>query len=368
MSKNKRRRPPASKTIVSCLQVLQLLPLEGEGLSPRELDEAGREAFEWTFTRRTLDRYLKQLEEAGLIEVAGEPREGRAGRVPQRWLAIPQATGRTKLSPELSVAMVLLERLAKSLLPPELLEKLAPQFRSANELIRLQRRVRAGLRWPEQVEFVPDSLSRQPACVDAEVLRTLQQALLNGEKVECRYATADDVLRGREPKVTVREMRGLVQRGATLYAVVTRPGRPDQPLTLRLDRFHSVRRLSNTKISAAHRSLQDLVSAGLFDFPFSEGRHRFLARIDADERLRLIEEPLSDDQTIRDEADGIYVRATVRDTRALENYVLSRISHITVIEPESLRRRLLEHLGAASSSYGLSAAKSGIPMRRKLSQ
>lgn len=346
-----RRRPAASATIVNYLQLLQLIPVDQIGLSPRELHLAGCEAFDWQFTRRTLDRYLGQLDDAGLIEPAGVPREGRAGRAPQRWVAVPLATGRSRLSPELSVAMVLLERLARSLLPQEILDTLEPQFRAANELIRVQRRVRLGLRWPEQVEYIPDSLRREPQRVDPTVLRTLQEALLRGEQIECRYATAEDLIKKRIPRVSVREVRGLVQRGATLYVVVTRPGKPEHPYTLRLDRFRAVRRLSNTRSATGVKSLRSWVDDGLFDFPYSEGLERFVARVDSDERLRLMEEPLAKDQVIHEDASGIYVSASVRDTRALENYVLSRISHITVIEPLALRQRVLEQLRHANDMY-----------------
>jgi predicted DNA-binding transcriptional regulator YafY len=335
------------------MQILKILPEKGRGLTPREIAAVGQREFNWSFTRRTLDRYLAQLYGDDFIRLDGPERQGREGAEPQRWLAgNGQRPGTQKVSPELAIAMVMLERVAKSLLPPEVLEPLKPQFAAADELIRLQRRFRKGLRWPENVDFLPDTVSRQRQTVDPTILRALQQALLRGEQIECRYATAADILGDRKPRSTVREVRGLVQRGSILYAVVTKPGQPISPLTYRVDRFREVKRLLGTSIDPADLSLRDWIAGGLFDFPFAEGQQRFRARIDEDEQLRLLEEPLSADQIVHREADGLYVEATVRDTRALENYVLSRISHITVLEPARLRASVQRQLKAAVAAYG----------------
>jgi predicted DNA-binding transcriptional regulator YafY len=344
-------RPHASKTTSNLLEILRLLPVRGRGLTPREIAEAGREQFRWEFTRRTLDRYLRQLHDDELIKVDGRERTGREGAEPQRWLAVAGRAPDARPSSEMAIAMVMLERMAKSLLPPEILEPLQTQFQAANELIRVQRHIRQGLRWPERVDFVSDSLSRVRQKVDPVILQTIQQALLRSEQIECRYATNADILANRKPRLTVREVRGLVQRGFTLYAVVTSPRHPNNPRTYRLDRFHEVNRLKGTTIEGAEAGLRDWIAAGLLDFPFSDGECRFRARIDEHEQALLLEEPLSADQVIHRERDGLYVEATVRDTRALENYVLSRISHITVLEPERLRNSVRKQLQEAMAAY-----------------
>jgi len=253
-----------------------------------------------------------------------------------------------------AVAHLLLDRIARSILPSELLVSLQDDLEKAREHAYLRRKADHRLGWTDKVAFVPDSLRRLPPALDPNVLKTLQTALLDGKQVECEYLSRDRKRTERDPKPKLHtlEIRGLVQRGASLYAIVTYASRPERigAYPYPVGRFVSAKLLT-AKVTHRPETLQDYLDRGVLEFDFQRGRIPLRARIDNDEMVTLTESPLSEDQQIRVTSRGNFVTATVLDSRMLENYLLSHCTHIEVLEPVELRQRLSAKLRAAAKVY-----------------
>ncbi len=328
------------------------LPPGKPGLTPREL----RNKFLRLPTNttgepksvRTTQRWLNTLKDQGLATTV-EQDPDRNENDAQHWYATPKKKDRLSIAE--AIAYHLIEQVAQPLLPPEIMEALDRQFTVARESIRQQRKVSAEGQWTEQVAVIREEFARTPKHVDPAVLRNIQTALMRKKQVRCLYQSSTRKLKQEKPREHLLEIRGLVQKGPTLYAVVT-VATHQRPKTVAfaLDRFLSAEILKDP-VRHWDTTLKDFIDGGGLEFGHSGEKIQFKARIDEDLGIALTESPLSDDQVITRDGYGIYVTATLWQSWPFESWILSRASKICVLAPPPLRDKIAEILEAANEQY-----------------
>ncbi len=329
----------------------ECLPPGKPGLTPRELrlkflriptNISGEPK-----TVRTTQRWLNLLKDQGLATTVEQDPDRNENAI-QHWVATPKK--KAKLSIAEAIAYHLIEQVAQPLLPPEVLESLEHQFTQARESIRQQRNVRPEAQWTEQVAVIREEFGRRPKHVDPGVLKTIQTALIRKKQVRCLYQSSTTKLKQNQPREHLLEIRGLVQKGPVLYAVVTVVTH-EKPKTVAyaLHRFLSAELLKDP-VRHWGTTLKEFIAGGGLEFGRAGQKIQFKARIDEDLAITLGESPLSEDQAIAKDDSGIYITATLWQSWTFESWILSRAAKICVTEPAALREKVA---GILKSAHGL---------------
>lgn len=190
-------------TMARLWQLLKLLPSRPPGDTAQALhDRLAGEGH--AVARRTVERDLDDLSRIFPIVCndKGKPygwywMEGAS-------LDIPSLT----LAEALSLQMM--QKLLRPLLPAAILRALEPHFGHAEtKLEALAEDENPLARWKDKVRHVPPTLPLQPPTIPAEVLETVQEALLRDRQVEVEYQAAH----ADQASPLILHPLGLVQRG-----------------------------------------------------------------------------------------------------------------------------------------------------------
>ena len=175
---------PVGTQLQRVMSVLDLLPVQGEGFTARQLYDA----HPWGVDHRTLLRDLAVLEELDLAQRRTPKRDTLGDSVSERWLRVPgKHPQRKRISTERAIALGLLERVSRSLLPAQVVKALHGEFEEARRHLTMQRNLNPWTRRTDKVEIVPDTFTRRPIDVKKEVLLGLQKALLADVQISARY-------------------------------------------------------------------------------------------------------------------------------------------------------------------------------------
>lgn len=329
-------------------QLLEILPLEVPGATATELTGAGNEEFGWGVTKRTVERYLIALFDAGLARtIEGRDQRTRENEI-QHWVADSTRNMHTaRLGTPDALALHLIERVADSLLPPEIVAVLSQRMDSARSHLKRVRKVDRDAAWANKVAVLPEGFSLRPPSIDKDILKTLQRALLSEQQVQCTYQATERSDLKRYPL----EPRALILRGAVLYVIATRPDKPSKATAwYRVHRFKSVTILEK-KVTASGFQLNTFLDKGGAEFGAKGERIQFQAWVSTRLAEKLKETPLSEDMTLRPAQGGAMVKATLWQSWLFESWILSRGPDLRVMEPQSLRDVTAERLRTAVAAY-----------------
>jgi predicted DNA-binding transcriptional regulator YafY len=331
------------------MMLLDALPQRRQAVTAKQLFES----HPWKVDLRTLQRDLNLLEELDLAERRAPIPDDFEDSRSERWCAISRNSPfRARLSTEQAIALDLIERLSKSLLPATVVRALRDEFAEARRHLQMQRNVDARTRWADKVEVLPEGFSATPNDTDARILQRLQQALLTDRRVEARYRA---LARGKSKKRQL-EPRALVQRGSTLYIIATRADKtPSDPHWYAVHRFLSVRVLKS-RCDASPFHLREFLAKGGGDFGSSGAPITFKARVSKELKRALDTAPLSADMKIRPANGGGIITATVPRSWTFQRWLLSRGPDLEVLEPADLREYMRSQLQAALAGYAPATA------------
>ncbi|MEA3302338.1 MAG: WYL domain-containing protein, partial [Pseudomonadota bacterium] len=200
-------------------------------------------------------------------------------------------------------------------------------------------------RWADKIRTVSPALSMVQAHMDAEVLETVQQALLEEHQLDVIYRK----LAGRESHSLRLHPLGMVQRGSTTYLVATAFEYDDVRLYA-VQRIVCAAALDEAVKYPAGFSLDDYIADGSMQFG-SRKEIRLRARLSDDLAAILAETPLAEDQKLTCKADSHYVHATVIDSWQLHWWIMSQGPGIEVLKPVRLRRDIEASLSKALAAY-----------------
>lgn len=335
-----------SDTLVRHIAMLGTIPALPRRISARELAERLRaQGFE--IDVRSVERDLHKLSRFGLVSDEARP----AG-----WSWMKSAKGFTlpPTSPEAALLLELVRRHLAGLLPRSMLATLAQPFEMARQQLAMCSEMPFA-RWAERIAVLPETVPLAVPEVAAEVGNCICDALLRERQLEVNYR-AIEAARARR---FVLHPLGLVLRGGVFYLVATVEGYEDA-------RQFALQRMSQPKVleEACRRPRDFSLAAHIheqraFEWPRGE-MIRLELRVDSWLSRHLGERPLAADQEItpmRGEEDAFRVRATVAGTEQLHWWLRSLGSHVEVLKPARLRRRLATELTELAARYGADATR-----------
>lgn len=332
---------PASSTnntIARQWELLKMLPTRGPGLTSHEicdrLKDAGHEV-----SKRTVERDLKSLENIFALRCNDKS-------APWGW-SLPndqaQALPGIALGEALTLRMV--EDYIRPLVPAVMLEGLEARFSQARQKLQVLEEDNQSARWLNKVASVHPAMPTMPPQIDAQILETVQCALLEETQVACRYysahsdKTADHVL----------NPLGLVQRGQVTYLVATAAPHTDVRLYA-VHRVLTAKQLKDACVVPAGFSLRGYVQSDAMAFG-TPTPIKLKAWVTAKLARIIRETPLSADMQLVQDGEGQILTATVNDTWQLRWWALSHAGSLVVMEPDLLKQALLEQLEGAVGMY-----------------
>lgn len=311
------------------LDLLILVPRQGKLSTPQlhqRLSARGHDV-----STRTVQRDLEDLATVYPIE-----RDTRSK--PYGWCWAPGAHRVSLPAMDWSeaVSFQMLSTYLEGLLPDSVLETLKPYIDEAHRKLHDQFPMVPIKRWPERVRMIPPGpgfvVPKAPRAIHAAVT----EAVLLGRQMSVDYRALD---RDR-PKRYVIAPLGLVQFGSVFYVPARFEGHSDVR-TLKLHRMSHPSLLDSPSGIEAF-DLDAWIEAGGMGFG-GKDRIQLVIRLFEGAGERLKEAWLDKDQKLIEERPGVYrLEVNVIQTVQLERWLMSMAEHVQIIEPATLRQRLLD--------------------------
>ncbi|WP_431153175.1 helix-turn-helix transcriptional regulator [Acidovorax facilis] len=325
---------PTRSTLARQWQLLSLLPARGPGQSASALcDELALRGYH--VSKRQVERDLREL--ASLF-----PLHRNDASIPYGWR---WADGAERCVPGMDTAealsLAMAHQMVAPLLPASMLDLLRPRFVMAERMLAEVGQSNQLASWRNKIHSAPMQLGLMAPLIDAEVVRTVHEALLGEEQIDIGYRQAAGA-----PRALRLHPLGLVQRGPVGYLLAT-AWEYEDPRLYALHRMVSARRTHEpARIPPGFDLQTSLVKSGA-QFGDDLAPMEVQLRCDASLINILQETPLAVGQTI---LDGV-VTATLPNSWELQWWILSQGPAVEVLAPPALRRAIAECLNAASGLY-----------------
>jgi predicted DNA-binding transcriptional regulator YafY len=319
-------------------QILQIVPVRPPGISARQivglLEDAGI-----SVSKRTVERDLNEL--SLVFDLCNETKSNDGT---QGWYF---ATNRVPTIGSIdhldAVLLVLAGEVLDQMLPTAAYGVINSRIEKARDKLKGMRKVPLS-NWVEKVRYVPPAMVHQRPEVDPEVLRCVQQALVQERQIVASYAPF-----GRRPATYRLHPLALVLRGPVLYLVASTFDYT-KPLLYGLHRMHTAQLSEASAVVPEGFSLTQFLNDGAMDFWIGK-KIRLRARLSEQLAQILRESPVAPNQRLH-VADGQTVlSATVRESWQLNAWILSHGPDLVVLEPEELRQSIRQRLSSARQQY-----------------
>lgn len=250
------------------------------------------------------------------------------------------------MNDEQALSLYMLERHIKVMLPPTVLDSLAPLLKAARERLKTSHNSKALRDWPDKVRVRPPAQPLKPCHVDPKVHEAVSLALLNNQWLEVSYQG-----RGKnEPSKHFVSPLAYIMRGPMLYLVCRYEDHDDNRL-LAACRIKKAERLDRTFSRPEDFSIDDYIAEGHVDYGDGD-QIKVELLFDPESGRHLQETPLSDDQVISESKDGrLRVTATVADTPQLKWWILGLGRYVETVKPASLRNAIAAEVVSMSKLY-----------------
>jgi len=319
-------------------ELLKKLPSRGPGITASDLTDYLRDEMGFAVSKRTVERDLIDLARLFGIRCNDES-------VPYGWHWLPgKQCDFSSVDLADALSLVLAEQTLEKLLPASMLTALQPRFALARSKLAALGNHRFA-KWADKVRYVPTTMSLIPPKVDARVLATVQEALLQERQVLVTYTGPQDKKAGDIPLHPL----SLIQRGSTPYLVATAYNYTD----LRLYAIHRIKKAVLSKepvVPPADYNIDRYLASGAMEF----GSHAIItlkAWVSNELGIYLSETPLSESQTIKTKQGRHLLTAKVTDSWQLRWWILSQGVAIEVVSPQSLRKEIITTLNNAVAPY-----------------
>lgn len=324
---------------IRLIELLRFVPRRPPGITAAELVNK-LEAIDALVHLRTIQRDLQALSAHYPLVAEGKP-------LRWRWLAGAQGISLPPLDVSGAVIWASIALHMRAILPPDLLDEVAPQFSEAIEVLRDKKRGR-GI-WPRRIVRISSGVPLQPPRIDAGIYRTISECLANRRRFKALYFSRSD----NAPKAMILHPLGIVLRDHLTYLVAIHDGH-SSPIQLALHRFSSASALDRPARDPAGFDLAAYANGPAFGYPVGP-RTRIHLRFSADAGFHLTESPLGSDQQIEMTRDGEYeVTATVENTQQLRWWLRAFGDQVEVLKPATLRNEIAEHAKSLSQIYSRS--------------
>ena len=234
-----------------------------------------------------------------------------------------------------AVSFQLLQTYLEGILPGSVVDTLRPYMDEAQRKLAQHFPEMPLKRWSERVRMIPPGPGFVVPKLPRALHATVTEAILLGQQLAIDYKGFD---RERAKRYVVSPL-GLVQFGSVFYVPARFEGHDD----VRMLRLHRMTRaeLLDTPSGIEGFDLDAWIEAGGMGFGGQE-RIRLVLRLFDGAGKRLMEAPLGKDQVIVEEAPGVHrLEVSVVQTVQLERWVLSCVDQVEIVEPTSLRKKLV---------------------------
>ncbi len=333
--------PSTQQTLFRQWLMLQALPRAP--LRTTAADIAERLAGEGhRISKRSVERDLQALSEVFPIEC-----DDRSKPYGWSWMRNAPSFSLPGMSPLQALVLKTAEVHLKGLLPASQLAELKPLFQQASQTLGTKPNREGLAAWPRTIAVVPATLPLIPPEIDADVLRTIHQALIDHRQVRITYQPRAT----RQSKTYTIHPIGLIQRGSVSYLACTVEDFDDP----RLLAMHRIRKAADLDAAARKQppevmeAAKTMVTSGFSD----RGPIKLVMRMASDAIAHIEENRLSADQAISETDDSYWmlVKATVNDTEQLRWWLLGYADRVEVRSPIRLRSEISQAVGEASRRY-----------------
>ena len=324
-------------TLARQWELLKLLPSRHPGKTARELCER-LDAAGHAVTKRTVERDLTELSRIFPL-LRNEISQ------PYGWYLRPGAQiDFPGIDLAEAVSLGLLEDLLRQLVPPTFMESLEGRFTEAREKLKALPQ-NAFSKWADVVRYISPGLPLPPPSIKPDVLRAVQDALLQRCQLKVSYTSAG----ATAAKELVLHPIALIQQGERSYLLAS-TYQYDTLIQYAIHRIHAAELLAERAKRPKSFSLDTFLAQG--GAQFGQGATIAL-KAHLSEALATIlrETALSPDQQITTRAGKNTLTATVKDSWQLHFWILSQGPFVTVLQPSSLRKQIVSQLKAALSNY-----------------
>ena len=336
---------PASKIdeLTWQLEMLRLLPKDEDGLSYEDIrEELKKQGFD--LTKRTVERTVQKLAPLGLLC------HKRDGRNLWYWPSHYRSFDLQGITVAEAVSLRLVEQMVAPLLPEQLRVALKDRFELGNRKLNSIKGRNAHAALPDKIAAVQSHLTLLPPKLDPDVLATVQQAVLENRELQVDYQRPKDAA----PVRRRLHPRALLQSGSVTYLIATRPDSdedPDKGIQYRIDRIHRAL-ISGRGISRSDFNLEQFLAAQEDKVGTREWLNLEI-RVSPRLALLLSETALADDQELTEISpkEGSILKARVRNTLRLQQWLLGHREHLEVQKPVVLRNWMRNKLQMALRQY-----------------
>lgn len=243
-----------------------------------------------------------------------------------------------------AVSLGLMEDVLRQMMPPQFLTALESKFSLAREKLSALPKI-PHAKWSDLVRYVPPGLTFFPPFLAAEILPTIQEALLQQKQLAVVYqGGVTDI-----EKELILHPLSLIQQGVRSYLLAT-TFNYDTPLLYAVHRMDSVKPINAKSNRPKRFSLDQFLADG--GAQFGSGKTITLKAQVSDELARLLQETaISTDQKITTHRDKHTLTATVRESWQLLFWIRSQGASITILKPSSIKNAIIAELESALSLY-----------------
>lgn len=332
------------ETLLRHWQTLRLIPRYPQKATAADLCSA-LEAEGFAVGKRTVERDLQALSRIFPLLV-----DERAKPYGWSWNRDAAAFDLPGLSLSESLTLLMAHEHLRAVLPSSTINQMAPYFRLAEQKLQALDGRSGVAEWLSKVRIIPANQPLIAPRIDSQVLAWMQQGLLENRQCEVQYRKKDV---GEAEQYPVHPL-GLIQRGQVVYLVCTIKAYPD----IRILAVHRIQNVELLDVAASCPKGFDLdryIASGAFGWS-AANPIQFLADFNADAGSHLQETPLSEDQIIEVLADGrLRVSASVQETQQLLWWLLGFGDGVEVLEPPSLRQKIIDKVKGVAELYGLNS-------------
>ena len=328
------------ETLLRHWQTLRLIPRHPRKVTASYLCKT-LEADGFTVGKRTVERDLQAL--SSIFPLVSDERSKPFG---WSWEKDAPAFDLPGISLSECLTLLMAREHLQSVMPSTTLSQMEPYFHLAEQKLKaLEGRSGAG-EWLYKVRIIPANQPLLAPKVDAQVLATIQQGLLENRQCQITYQKRDV---GEPDEYSIQSL-GLIQRGQVLYLVCTIKTYSDIRL-LALHRIQAGSLLDTPVVVPDGFDLDAYLSSGAMGWSTTKPICLVVA-FSPEAGTHLWETPLSEDQVIEHLPDGrLQVKATVLETQQLIWWLLGFGDGVEVLSPPQLREQITGKIQRLADRY-----------------
>jgi len=329
------------ETLLRQWQTLRMIPRHPRKITATVLCESLKQDG-FAVGKRTVERDLQSL--AMIFPLVSDERSKPFG---WSWQKDAPAFDLPGVSNSEAITLLLAREHLRTLLPASTIAQLQPYFALAEQKLTALEQHSGIAGWQHKVRVIPPTQPLLAPKIGEAVQATLHEALLHDRQCLVTYQKRE----ATKPESYPVHALGLVQRGQVLYLVCTIKSYPHIRL-LALHRILAAELLSDAISHPADFDLDAYIASGALGWFPKETIH-LKAFFSAEVAAHLYETPLSEDQLMKELADGrIQLTATVQETLQLRWWLQGFGDAVEVVKPIHLRKQIAESVRCLAERYG----------------